>query len=48
MEEKSFRVTIELEVTAQNEKEALKFTVNDINELFLDGSLDADIIELGE
>lgn len=39
-EKRNYVITIELEVTATSEKEALKYVVEDVNELHKDGTLD--------
>lgn len=43
MKEETYRVTIELEVTATSKEQALKYAVDDINELYQNESLDAKI-----
>lgn len=45
---KEYEVTIKLEVTADNESEALMNAAMDIAELNKDGTLEADIKELPE
>jgi hypothetical protein len=42
-ESQTYTVKIELEVTADSKEEALKHTISDINELYHNGTLDADI-----
>lgn len=47
-EERTYRVLIEMDVTAHDEKEAVKFMVDDVAECFRDGSLDPVVTDLSD
>lgn len=47
-DEKTYLVTVELEVTAENKEEAKQFAFDDMKELMSAGSLEASVKQLHE